>query len=312
MKIYHGLEDFAPIHNAVVTIGTFDGVHLGHQKILKRLSSVAQRIGGETVLLTFWPHPRIVLYPEYDLKLLTTMEEKTALLEKYGINHLVRIRFTKEFAALSSEEYIRQVLVEKIGTKKLVIGHDHRFGKNRAGNFADLVAKEKVYGYEVEEIPKQEIDDITINSTRIRNALNEGNIHIGNEYLGRAYSITGKVVKGDELGRKIGFPTANISVNSPHKLIPYNGSYAVQVSFPNQNHIYSGMMNMGYRPTVDGRKHSIEVHIFNFDKTIYGKTLTISFLKLIRPEEKFDSLEDLKIQLRKDKLLAQQILKSNK
>ena len=312
MKIYHGLEDFAPIHNAVVTIGTFDGVHLGHQKILKRLSSVAQRIGGETVLLTFWPHPRIVLYPEYDLKLLTTMEEKTALLEKYGINHLVRIRFTKEFAALSSEEYIRQVLVEKIGTKKLVIGHDHRFGKNRAGNFADLVAKEKVYGYEVEEIPKQEIDDITINSTRIRNALNEGNIHIGNEYLGRAYSITGKVVKGDELGRKIGFPTANISVNSPHKLIPYNGSYAVQVSFPNQNHIYSGMMNMGYRPTVDGRTHSIEVHIFNFDKTIYGKTLTISFLKLIRPEEKFDSLEDLKIQLRKDKLLAQQILKSNK
>ena len=240
------------------------------------------------------------------------MEEKTALLEKYGINHLVRIRFTKEFADLSSEEYIRQVLVEKIGTKKLVIGHDHRFGKNRAGNFADLVAKEKVYGYEVEEIPKQEIDDITINSTRIRNALNEGNIHIGNEYLSRAYSITGKVVKGDELGRKIGFPTANISVNSPHKLIPYNGSYAVQVSFPNQNHIYSGMMNMGYRPTVDGRKHSIEVHIFNFDKIIYGKTLTISFLKLIRPEEKFDSLEDLKIQLRKDKLLAQQILKSNK
>lgn len=311
MMIYHGLEDFAPLRNAIVTIGTFDGVHLGHQKILKRLSSVAQRIGGETVLLTFWPHPRIVLDPDFDLKLLTTMEEKAALLEKYGIDHLVRIRFTEEFADLSSEEYIRRVLVEKIGTKKLVIGHDHRFGKNRVGNFADLVAKGIVYGFEVEEIPKQEIDDITISSTRIRHALNEGNIHIGNEYLGRAYSITGKVIKGDELGRKIGFPTANISVNSKHKLIPCDGSYAVQISFPTENRLFSGMMNMGYRPTVDGRKHSIEVHIFNFDDTIYGKTLTISFLKLIRREEKFDSLEDLKIQLQKDKLLAQQILKSN-
>ncbi len=312
MKIYHGLEDFTPLRNAVVTIGTFDGVHLGHRKIVKRLASVAQRISGKTVLLTFWPHPRLVLNPDYDLKLLTTMEEKTALLEKYGIDHLVRIRFTEEFADLSSEEYIRNILVEKIGTKKLVIGHDHRFGKNRSGNFEDLVTSGKLYGFEVEEIPKQEIDDITISSTRIRQALNEGNIHIGNEYLGRPYSITGNVIKGDELGRKIGFPTANIRVNSPHKLIPRDGSYAVHVSLPGENQLFSGMMNMGYRPTVDGRRHSLEVHIFNFDKILYGKNLTISFLKLIRCEEKFDSLEDLKIQLQKDKLLAQQILKSHK
>lgn len=308
MRIYSGLDEINGFKNAVVTTGTFDGVHKGHQKILQRLSALAHKIGGETVIITLWPHPRLVLNPDFDLKLLTTIDEKAILLEQFDIDHLIRIPFTEEFSNLSYEEYIKNILVSKIGTRKLVIGHDHRFGKDRLGKFDDLIKYGSQLGFQVVEIPKQVIDDIGISSTRIRQALLEGDILTGNEYLGRPYSISGTVVKGDGLGRKIGFSTANVSINSPHKLIPGDGSYAVRIQIGEENQQFSGMMNIGVRPTVDGRNRQLEVNIFDFEQDIYGFEITISFVKLIRREEKFSTVDDLKTQLHKDKTLALSIL----
>jgi len=308
MRIYSGLDEINGFKNAVVTTGTFDGVHKGHQKILQRLSTLAHKIGGETVIITLWPHPRLVLNPDFDLKLLTTIDEKAILLEQFDIDHLIRIPFTEEFSNLSYEEYIKNILVRKIGTRKLVIGHDHRFGKDRLGKFDDLIKYGSQLGFQVVEIPKQVIDDIGISSTRIRQALLEGDILTGNEYLGRLYSISGTVVKGDGLGRKIGFSTANVSINSPHKLIPGDGSYAVRIQIGEENQQFSGMMNIGVRPTVDGRNRQLEVNIFDFEQDIYGFEITISFVKLIRREEKFSTVDDLKTQLHKDKTLALSIL----
>lgn len=306
MRVYNGLDNFKPLEKAVVTSGTFDGVHKGHQQILKRLRKVADEIDGETVLLTFWPHPRIVLDPDFNLKLLTTFEEKAELLEQYGIDHLIKIPFTWEFSQLSTDAYIQQVLINTIGTRRLVIGYDHRFGRNRQGNFDYLKKNAKRFGFEVDEIPRHEIDDIVISSTRIRKALADGEIHIGNEYLGREFSVLGKVVDGDKRGRLLGFPTANLKIENRHKLIPCDGSYAVRVNLDGQ--IWGGMLNIGFRPTVDGSSHTIEVNIFDFDKEIYGKTLKISFVKLIRKELKFKSLDDLQQQLLKDRSEALNLL----
>lgn len=308
MRIYSGLDEINGFKNAVVTTGTFDGVHKGHQKILQRLSTLAHKIGGETVIITLWPHPRLVLNPDFDLKLLTTIDEKAILLEQFDIDHLIRIPFTEEFSNLSYEEYIKNILVSKIGTRKLVIGHDHRFGKDRLGKFDDLIKYGSQLGFQVVEIPKQVIDDIGISSTRIRQALLEGDILTGNEYLGRPYSISGTVVKGDGLGRKIGFSTANVSINSPHKLIPGDGSYAVRIQIGEENQQFSGMMNIGVRPTVDGKNRQLEVNIFDFEQDIYGFEITISFVKLIRREEKFSTVDELKTQLHKDKTHALSIL----
>jgi len=307
MRIHYGLEDFEPLEFAVVTSGTFDGVHRGHQQILKRLKSVAEKSGGETVLLTFWPHPRILLDPDFNIKLLTTFEEKAALLEKFGVDHLVKIPFTKEFSQLDTDTYIKKVLQESIGTRKLVIGYDHRFGRDREGSFEYLKENSRQYGFEVEEIPRHEIDHVVVSSTRIRNALAGGEIHVGNEYLGREFSLVGTVIDGDKRGRQLGFPTANISIESAHKLIPCDGTYAVRVSY--ENNTYGGMLNIGFRPTVDGSSRSIEVNIFDFDKEIYGKELEISFVKLIRKEKKFQNLEELKNQLLKDRSSALELLK---
>lgn len=307
MNIYHGIEDFKKLDYAVVTSGTFDGVHIGHQKILARLKEVAQKNNGETVLITFWPHPRLVLYPEQtDLKLLNTFEEKAELLREQGINHLLRIPFTKEFSNLTSEEFIRKILVETIGTKKLVIGYDHRFGKNREGSFEHLKENASIYGFEVEEIPRQDIDHVGVSSTKIRNSLLEGDVSASTELLGRPYFINGRVVKGQEIGRLIGFPTANIEVDSQHKLIPANGSYAVKVKY--QNQMLNGMLNIGYRPTVNGKSMTIEVHIFDFSSDIYGETIGIHFIRRIRDERKFNNINELKKQLMKDKTLAIKIL----
>lgn len=309
MKIYDGLESFDRLNNAVVTSGTFDGVHIGHQKILNRLNTLSNQINGETVLITFWPHPRLVLDPAYDLKLLTTFEEKARILDQMGLKHLVKIRFTHEFSKTSSTDFIKDILVDRIGTKKLVIGHDHKFGKNREGSFEHLIQYGPDYGFEVEEIPVQEIEEISVSSTKIRQNLLDGNIHISNQFLGRPYQINAKVIPGDKVGRTIGFPTANLQLDSPHKLIPSDGTYAVKVS--HHNDTYGGMLNIGFRPTRDGKSRSIEVHIFDFDKIIYDDTLTIDFLKQIRQEMKFSSMEDLKDQLKIDKTEAMKILELN-
>lgn len=300
MRIYYNLDDFSPVKNAVVTSGTFDGVHVGHKKILSRLSEVAGKNSGETVVITFWPHPRLVLYPnDTELKLLNTFEEKAGLLKKEGVQHLLRIPFTKEFSQLSSEEFIRNILVDKIGTKKLVIGYDHHFGKNREGSFEQLKLNGPTYGFEVEEISKQDVDHVTVSSTIIRKAIESADIELANELLGQRYSLSGRVVKGDQIGRQLGYPTANMEIDSLHKLIPADGIYAVYVHHAGT--VYKGALYIGHRPTVDGTKKVIEVNIFNFNREIYGESLTVEFHKFIRGDQKFDSLDELKAQIDIDK-----------
>ncbi|MCI0750858.1 MAG: riboflavin biosynthesis protein RibF, partial [Flammeovirgaceae bacterium] len=244
MKIYHGIDDFVRLPYAVVTSGTFDGVHVGHQKILARVKEIAARNKGETVVITFWPHPRMVLHPEdKSLKLLNTFEEKAALLKTQGIQHLVRIPFTKEFSQLTSEEFIHKILVDTIGTKKLVIGYDHHFGKNREGSFEQLKIAAPQYGFDVEEITRQEVDHISVSSTKIRHALESGDIETASHLLGQPYSITGRVMPGDKIGRLIGFPTANLEIDSQYKLIPSDGIYAVRVSL--EHDWFEGMLYIG-------------------------------------------------------------------
>lgn len=309
MKIYYKLQDFKPLDYAVVTSGTFDGVHIGHQTILNRVNEIAKNNGGESVLITYWPHPRLVLYPEdTSLKLLNTFEEKADLLRAQGIDHLLRIPFTKEFSNLSSTEFIQKVLVDTIGTKKLVIGYDHRFGNNREGRFEQLKANSPKYAFNVEEIPKQEIEHVGVSSTKIRKALISGDVHLAQSLLGGYYSISGRVIKGNRIGSVLGFPTANIELDSKHKLIPADGAYAVIVKFGNKS--FKGMLNIGYRPTVDGSTKTIEVHIFDFASDLYGENLTIQFVKQMRNEIKFDDIDALKNQLDSDKIEACKILKS--
>jgi riboflavin kinase/FMN adenylyltransferase len=303
MKIYRSLEDVPKINRPVVTIGTFDGVHLGHQKILERITRIAGSSGGETVLITFWPHPRMVLFPEeHGVRLLNTFDEKTRLLASFGVDHLVSIPFTRTFSEMPSEEFIRSVLVEKIQTSILVIGYDHRFGKDREGSFAHLKARQAEYNFELEEIPREDIDNVGISSTKIREALEAGDITSANEFLGRAYTLEGTVVEGDKIGRTIGFPTANIQVAEPDKLIPMDGAYIVQVRLGNK--LLDGILNIGKRPTVSGGTKKIEVNLLDFDGILYGESLEVAFLEFLRPEKKFGNLDELKEQLEKDRQQA--------
>jgi riboflavin kinase / FMN adenylyltransferase len=235
MKIYEGVEHFSKVKNPVVSSGTFDGVHLGHQKILRRIRELADEINGETVLISFWPHPRMVLYPnEHNLRLLTTFEEKTKLLRNLGIDHLLTIPFTREFSELSSEQFIKNILIDKIQTRKLVIGYDHRFGKNREGSFEFLKSNIGLYNFDLEEISREDVDNVGISSTKIRKALEEGKVKVANEFLGRDYELNGIIIKGQQLGRSIGFPTANVHIPHDYKLIPCDGAYAVKVEVENQ------------------------------------------------------------------------------
>ncbi len=299
MQIHYDLENFEKLKLAVVTTGTFDGVHLGHQKIIAKLKEIAYTKGGETVLITYFPHPRMVLFNDsQNLKLLNTISEKIELLAKLGLDHLVIIPFTREFSEIDSKTYIQNILVDKIGTKILVIGYDHRFGKNREGGFQYLSENESKYGFEVVEIPRQDIENIGISSTQIRNALLAGNITLATSLLGLKYSLTGKVVKGKQLGRTLGYPTANIYVVEDYKLIPADGVYAVQIIY--NGSILKGVLNIGKRPTIEGKDRTIEVHIFDFDKEIYGENLTINFVEKIRNEQKFESLNALKTQIDAD------------
>ncbi|MCB0492822.1 MAG: bifunctional riboflavin kinase/FAD synthetase [Cyclobacteriaceae bacterium] len=311
MRIYHSIDDFPKLKNAVVTSGTYDGVHIGHQKILGRLKEIAEKYKGETVVITFWPHPRLVLYPEENtLQVLNTFEEKAELLRQQGIQHLLRIPFTKEFSQISSQEFIDRILVNQIGTKKLVIGYDHRFGKNREGSFEQLKLNGPQYGFDVEEISRQDVDNVGVSSTKIRKALTEGDIETANHFLGRPYSISGRVIKGEKLGRVLGFPTANVDVDSHYKLVPAEGIYTVTVSHASKK--YGGMLYIGNRPTVGGTQRSIEVNIFDFDKDIYGESITINLMAPIRKDAHFDDLEALKKQLMVDKSSALNALREGK
>ena len=304
MKIYHQLSEFKKLPNAVVTIGTFDGVHFGHQKIIKRLCELAKSSGGETVLLTFFPHPRMIIDPEnQELKMINTIDEKAQILASLGVDHLIITPFTRDFSNLSAEEYIKIILVDAIGTKKIIIGYDHRFGKDRLGNIQTLVENSSVYGYDVEEIPEQDINDVAVSSTKIRKALLDGDVALANEYLGYAFSIYGPVIKGDKIGRTIGFPTANIFVAETYKLIPGDGIYAVTVEMGEEQNpeTYRGMAYIGQRPTINGMTRNIEVNIFDFDREIYGQNIKMNFLAFLRHDVKFTGLEALKLQLQKDK-----------
>lgn len=299
MKVYTSIEDFKDVRNAVVTTGTFDGVHVGHQKIISRLKEVAKEENGETVLLTFYPHPRMVLFPDdNELKLINTQHEKIELLEKYGIDHLIIYPFTKEFSRLTSVEFVRNILVNKIKTKKLVIGYNHHFGRNREGSFEHLKEYGPLYGFEVEEISAEDIDNIEISSTKIRKALQTGDVKTAATYLGHPYTLSGKVVEGMKLGRTIGYPTANIVVDDMYKLIAVDGIYAVKLK--HKDKMYAGMLSIGNNPTVEGKGHSIEVNIFDFNETIYGDMVTVYFIERLRDEQKFNSLDELKEQLAKD------------
>ncbi len=311
MKIHLGTQALADVQSAIVTAGTFDGVHLGHQKILKKLKNEAERLRGETVLITYWPHPRLVLQPNNNaLQLLSTFPEKASLLELFGIDHLVKIPFTQEFSDLSPEDYVRIILHERIKTKKFIIGYDHRFGNNRQGGLETLNALSETYGFDLEEIPRQDVDAIGVSSTKIRKALQAKDIQKANTYLGRPYSLTGRVIEGDKIGRTMGFPTANLHIKETYKLIPGDGIYAVRVCI--QYEKFDGMLNIGHRPTVGGQARSIEVHIFNFDKDIYNTEISLELIDYIRDEQKFDSLDLLQSQLEKDQSAVKEKLEAFK
>lgn len=327
MKIYHQLSDFKKLDNAIVTIGTFDGVHFGHQKIIKRLCELAKASGGESVLLTFFPHPRMIIDPEnQELKMINTIEEKAQILASLGVDHLIITPFTRDFSNLSANDYIKNILVDAIGTKKIIIGYDHRFGKDRLGNINTLAENAHNYGYQVEEIPEQDIDDVAVSSTKIRKALLDGDVALANNYLGYAFSIYGPVIKGDKIGRTIGFPTANIFVPETYKLIPGDGIYAVTVemdfeiesekskveskntelndalsTFNIKPSTFKGMAYIGQRPTINGMTRNIEVNIFDFNREIYGQNIKMNFLAFLREDVKFTGLEALTKQLQQDK-----------
>jgi riboflavin kinase/FMN adenylyltransferase len=300
LRIFNDLNTVAEISNPVVTIGTFDGVHLGHQKILQTLLDEAHGIDGESVLLTFYPHPRMILYPEsHGMKLLQTQAEKMEKLSEYGLQNLIIYPFSFDFSRLTALEFVRDILVNKLHVRKIIIGYDHQFGKNREGNIQYLKDVADTYEFEVIEIPAQDIDEVNISSTKIREALLNGDVQRAAVFLGQPYVLSGKVVRGRALGRTIGFPTANIEVNSDLKLVPGIGVYAVEVHV--ERNVYRGMLNIGKRPTIVSTDDvHLEVHILDFQEDIYDKVITIRFMERVRDEQKFESVEALKEQLQKD------------
>lgn len=305
MRVFQDFEELKQIPNPVLTIGTFDGVHIGHQKIIEQLNHEADKIGGESVLFTFYPHPRMVLFPDsHGLKLIQTQSEKVDKLRRMGLKNVIVVPFTKEFSRLTAIEFVRDLLVNLINVKKLVIGYDHQFGKNREGTLEFLKDVSEVYGFEVIEIPAQEIDEVNVSSTKIRNALLSGDVATANSFLGEPFELNGLVVSGDHIGRQIGFPTANLQIDSEIKLIPLNGVYAVEVEI-NESTILKGMMNVGTRPTVSSSsEHRIEIHLFDFDGDLYGKYITVRLLHYLRKEMRFEDLESLKLQIREDETLV--------
>lgn len=304
MKVHNSLDSVTKISNAVVTTGTFDGVHLGHQKILKKLNKLARDCRGESVLFTFFPHPRMVLFPnDHGLKLLNTLEEKKERLAASGLDHLIVHPFSHEFSRLSALQYVRDIMVNTLSVHTIVVGYDHHFGRNREGNLELLHEFSQTFDFGVEVISALDVEEVNVSSTKIRRSIGEGNIHLANDYLGYRYSFTGKVIKGEQRGRLLGFNTANIEVSSELKIIPSFGVYAVNVLLKGK--IYRGMLNIGMNPTFNNNDDThIEVHILDFDLDIYGEILTIELVKKLRDEIKFNSKEDLVQQLSKDRRLT--------
>lgn len=308
MKVYRNLNTIPPFNHAVVTIGTFDGVHVGHQLIIQNLIAETEASGGESLLITFHPHPRKVVYPDRGLMQLNTLEEKIGLLKNYGIHNLVVAPFTKPFSELTAIQYIEEFLVGKFNPAVIIIGYDHKFGNNREGDFKLLEAHAQRFGYRVLEMDEKLVNDAIVSSTRIRNALASGDVDTANRELGYSYFFTGMVVDGNKFGRTMGFPTANLEINDADKLIPGNGVYAVTARLEGEEKIYKGMMNIGIRPTVDGTRKITEVNLFDFDRDIYGRHLTVWLQAYIRSEIKFSGTEALKAQLATDKQSAIQCL----
>lgn len=307
LKVFKEIDEFKGSRYSVVTVGTFDGLHVGHQQIIKRMKEIATENNGDTILVTFDPHPRLVLNSNKEaIKFISTHQRKQWLLQHFGIDNKIIISFTKQFATTPSEVFIKEYLVDKLHVKKLIVGYDHHFGKNREGNYEQLKKLGEKFGFEVEEIPAHYVDDIAVSSTKIRKALCDGDIKLANKMLGYNYSISGKVIPGNKIGRTIEFPTANIDISDEYKLICLGGVYACQVEIC--GNVYNGMGNIGTRPTVGKNGLVTEVHIFDFDQDIYGQEITISFIDRIRDEQKFDSLEVLKQQLENDKLTVLRLL----
>lgn len=307
MQVSHSINAFSSTKKTIVTLGTFDGVHLGHQSILNQLIDATENGMYESVVLTFYPHPRMVLQQEPAIQLLNSMDEKTMLLEKSGIDHLIIHPFDAAFSKLSAEAFVQKVLVEQLQIHKIIIGYDHRFGENRTANITDLIQFGKKYNFEVAQINAKEINEIAVSSTNIRTALGNGSIQLANRYLGYTYFFSGKVMKGKQLGRTIGFPTANLELLEPFKLLPKKGAYVVY-SMLKGARIF-GMMNIGHNPTLGENERTIEVHFFDLKEDLYDSVLCISLLAFIRPEEKFSSVEALKTQLHKDRDFSKKYLR---
>lgn len=307
MKVFRSIESY-PISDskAVITIGTFDGVHIGHQKIIEQLNALKKDESEVSMILTFFPHPRRVLDHSNDIKMLTTMEEKIELLESFGLDHLIIEPFTQEFSRLTALEFVRDILVNRLSLKKLVIGYDHHFGRNREGNFEQLTEFGELYGFEVVEIPAQTIESVSVSSTKIRKAIEAGEMDTANQYMGYAYRLTGEIVKGQGLGRKLNFPTVNLRVEEDYKLVPRKGVYAVKTQVKDKEVL--GMMNIGYRPTVGGDGRTIEIHLLDFKGDLYGQRLRVDVLARLRDEQKFESIEALKDQLIKDEFQTRSVL----
>lgn len=307
MRVFSDLNLLPAFNNAVITIGTFDGVHKGHQKLIERIKQLASNVNGESIIITFHPHPRIVINPEdKSLRLLNTIEEKIALLEKYGVDNLVIVPFSRDFSEQDAGSYISDFLVKNFTPRHIVIGYDHKFGKDRAGDFSLLQTMSEKHGYRLEEISKEMLADIDISSTKIRAALNAGDVQLASELLGHAYTLSGTVVRGLQNGRKLGYPTANIQVNDEYKLVPKTGIYAVRVHTENETH--AGMLSIGFNPTFNGKEQTIEVNILDFERDIYGSSLTLEFVSFIREEKKFNSIEDLVAEIARDEVKSRKIL----
>ena len=305
MIVHQGVNSISEITKPILTVGTFDGIHLGHQKIIKRIIEIAKNEGGESVLLTFHPHPRLVLFPEDEsIKMINSIDEKIELLEELGLDHIILMKFEPELSRLSPVDYVRNILVSKIGIHKIVIGYDHHFGRNREGNIELLRELGPIYEFEVEEISALSIDAINISSTKIRKAVTSGDMLKAREYLGHNFMISGKVIHGKKIGRSIGFPTANIELSSKNKLLPKNGVYLVNVSIGGES--YDGVLNIGKNPTVSENKGDtkIEIHLFDFDSNIYGAEVVLKVKKRIRSEQKFEGIEALKAQITSDVQIA--------
>jgi len=309
VNVFHSIQDFKSSEKTIVTLGTFDGMHIGHRAILNKLKFQKNNSGFKTLVLTFFPHPRMILKTDHKILLLNTIEERVQLINNFGIDYLVVQEFTQEFANLSAEEFVKNILVDQFNIAKIVIGHDHHFGKNRSANIHDLIEFGKKYHFDVEQISAEELDHVSISSTKIRKALTQGNVSLAKDYLGYPYMISGKVVQGKQLGRTIGFPTANIHLEEDYKLVPAIGVYVVGVTVREKE--YYGMLSIGTNPTVGGLEKTIEVHIFGFNDDIYNEEITVHFLTKIRDEQKFASVDLLIEALKDDERFSKEYLAHN-